>query len=56
MSKAKNTNSNNVFNKRIIIRYDFTLCDIDVQLDNNEMGIIMVVNNKKYIDNPSRPK
>ena len=29
---------------------------IDFQLDINAMGIIIVVNNTKYIDNPSIPK
>lgn len=29
---------------------------IDFQLDNNAIGIIIVVNNTKYNDNPSIPK
>ena len=29
---------------------------IEVQLDNNDIGIIIVVNNTKYIDKPSTPK
>ena len=29
---------------------------IEFQLDNNAIGIIIVVNNIKYIDKPSTPK
>jgi hypothetical protein len=35
---------------------DFIFLFIEDQLDNNEIGIIIVVNNTKYIDNPSIPK
>lgn len=56
MSNTKNTNNNNVSNNNIITRNDLTFCDIEVQLDNKEIGIIIVVNSTKYIDKPSIPK
>lgn len=56
MSNAKNTSNSSISNKRIVIRYDFTLCVMDVQLDNREIGIIKVVNKTKYMDNPSIPR
>ena len=40
----------------MVIRYVFRLCDMDVQFDNNETGIIIVVSKTKYIDRPSTPK
>jgi len=39
-----------------MIRYDLTFSNIELQFDNNEMGIIIVVNITKYIDIPSTPK
>lgn len=51
-----NTIDNNTSNKRIVIRYDFSFFVIEVQLDNNEIGIIIAISNIKYIDNPSIPK
>ncbi len=56
MSKAKNTSNNNISNNNIIIRNDLRFCDIDVQFDSSETGIIMVVNKTKYIDKPSTPR
>lgn len=56
MSNAKNTSNSSISNKRIVIKYDFTLCVMDVQLDKREIGIINVVNNTKYMDKPSIPK
>ena len=40
----------------MIITKDLTLCDMDFQLLNNEIGIIIVVKITKYIDIPSTPK
>jgi len=45
-----------VSNNKIIIIYHFILSFIDVQFDNIAIGIIIVVNKIKYIDNPSKPK
>jgi hypothetical protein len=56
MSNTKNTANNNVSNNNIIIKYHFTSEDIEVQFDSNAIGIIIVVNNIKYIDIPSTPK
>jgi hypothetical protein len=57
MSKTKKTANNNVSNNNIIIINDKTLFDsIVFQLDNKQIGIIIVVNNTKYIDIPSIPK
>ena len=42
--------------KSMVIRYDFSFFVMDVQLDNNETGIIIATNNIKYIDKPSIPK
>ena len=57
MSKTKNTANNNVSNNNIITTNDNTFFDcIEFQLDNIAIGIIIVVNNTKYIDNPSTPK
>lgn len=56
MSSTKKTPNNNVSSNNIIITYDLILSDIDVQLDNNEIGMIIVVNNTKYIEIPSTPK
>ena len=56
MSSTKNTDNNSVSNNKMGIRYVFKLCDMDVQFDNNETGIIIVVSKTKYIDKPSTPK
>jgi len=56
MSSAINTANSNVSNNNIIIKKDFTFSFIESQLDNNAIGIIIVVNNIKYIDIPSTPK
>jgi hypothetical protein len=56
MSKVIKTANNNVSNNNIIIKYDFTFSFIESQLDNNAIGIIIVVNNIKYIEIPSTPK
>lgn len=56
MSSTINTASSNVSNNSIIITKDFTFSDIELQLDNKEIGIIIVVNKTKYIDKPSTPK
>jgi hypothetical protein len=57
MSKTKKTANNNVSKNNIIIINDNTLYDCIVfQLDNKQIGIIIVVNNTKYIDIPSIPK
>lgn len=56
MSSTKKTPNKSVSSSNIIIRYDLTLSEIDVQLDNNEIGMIIVVNSIKYIEIPSTPK
>ena len=56
MSKTKKTAINSVSNNNIIIKYDLTFSVIEFQLDNIATGIIIVVNNTKYIDIPSTPK
>lgn len=56
MSKTKKTANNNVSNNNIIIKYDLIFPLIEFQLLNNAIGVIIVVNNTKYIDNPSNPK
>ena len=56
MSNTKKTANNKVSNNNIIITKDLIFSVIEVQLDNNEIGIIIVVNNIKYIDSPSTPK
>jgi hypothetical protein len=56
MSSAINTIDNSISNKRMVIKNDFSFFVIDVQFDNREMGIIIAINNKKYIDKPSTPK
>lgn len=47
MSNARNTNKSKISSNKIVIRYDLTLCVIDVQFDSNAIGIIIVVNNTK---------
>ena len=39
-----------------MIKYHCIFSDIDFQLDKMAIGIIIVVNNTKYIDIPSTPK
>lgn len=56
ISKTKKTANNNVSSKSIIITYDLTFSEIEVQLDNRAIGMIIVVSNTKYIDIPSTPK
>jgi hypothetical protein len=41
---------------KIKIKYHFTFSDIEVQFDNNAIGIIIVVKSIKYIDIPSIPR
>lgn len=56
MSNTKNTANNNDSNSKIIITNDLTLLFIEFQLLNKAIGVIIVVNSTKYIDNPSKPK
>ena len=56
MSNTKKTASNRDSNNKIITTYDLTLLLIEFQLLNNAIGVIIVVNITKYIDNPSKPK
>jgi hypothetical protein len=56
MSKTKKTANNKDSNSKIIITYDLTLSLIEFQLLNRAIGVIIVVNKTKYIDNPSKPK
>ena len=56
MSEAIKTINNKVSNNNIIIKYDFIFSLIESQLDNIAIGIIIVVNNTKYIEIPSIPK
>ena len=56
MSNTKNTINKDVSNNNIIIKNIRVFSFIDFQLDINEIGIIIVVNNTKYIDKPSIPK
>ena len=49
MSNTKNTANNNVSNNNIIITYDLTFSDNELQLLNKDIGIIIVVNITKYI-------
>lgn len=56
ISSTKKTANNRLSNSKIIIIQASTSLDIDFQLDNNEIGIIIVVNKTKYIDKPSTPK
>ena len=47
----------NFYNNKIITTKDNIFLDcIEFQLDNIAIGIIIVVNNTKYIDKPSTPK
>lgn len=55
MSNTKTANSS-VSNNNLIITYDFTFSLIEFQLENNAIGIIIVVSITKYIDKPSTPK
>ena len=56
MSNTKKTSNNKLSNNNIIIIQYFIQFFIDFQFDSNEIGIIIVVNNTKYIDKPSIPK
>lgn len=56
MSSTKKTVSNKVSKSNINITYHFISSDIEDQFDNKEIGIIIQVNNTKYIDKPSNPK
>lgn len=56
MSNTKKTANNNVSKSKIIIRKDLMFSVIELQLDNKEMGIIIVVSNTKYTDKPSIPR
>lgn len=47
MSNTKKTANSKVSNNSIMITYDSTSFEIDVQLDNSEIGIIIVVSNTK---------
>ena len=50
------TANNRVSNSSIVVTYNLTLFEIEIQLDNSAIGVIIVVNNTKYIDKPSIPK
>jgi len=56
MSSTRKHPNNNVSNNNIIIKYDLMFPFMEFQLLNNAIGVIIVVNNTKYIDNPSNPK
>ena len=56
MSNTKKTANNKVSNNKIIITYDLTFSFIEFQLLNKAIGVIIVVNRTKYMDNPSKPK
>ena len=57
ISRTKKTANNSVSNESIITTNDNTLFNLIVfQLDIKHIGIIIVVNNTKYIDIPSIPK
>ena len=57
ISNTKKTANNRLSNNNIITVNDNIFLDcIELQLDNNAIGIIIVVNNTKYIDKPSTPK
>jgi len=56
MSNTKKTANNKVSNNKIIITYDLTFSFIEFQLLNKAIGVIIVVNKTKYMDNPSKPK
>lgn len=56
MSSTKNTIIKDVSSSNIIIKNIPVLSFIDFQLETIDIGIIIVVNNTKYIDIPSTPK
>jgi hypothetical protein len=56
MSSTKKTIIKDVSKSNIIIKNIPVLSFIDFQLETIDMGIIIVVNNTKYIDIPSIPK
>ena len=56
MSNIKKTINKEVSNNKIIIKKIIVFSFIDFQLANIAIGIIIVVNNIKYIDKPSTPK
>ena len=45
-----------VSNNNIEVTYNLTFSEIEIQLDKSAIGIIIVVNNTKYMDKPSIPK
>lgn len=47
MSNTIKTANKRVSNNNIIITYDLILSEIEVQLDNKDIGIIIVVNKTK---------
>lgn len=56
MSRTKKVANSKLSSNKIIITYDLTFSLMDVQLLNKAIGVIIVVNNTKYIDNPSKPR
>ena len=56
MSNTKKTIIKDISSNNIIIKNIPVLSFIDFQLDTIDMGIIIVVNNTKYMDIPSIPK
>lgn len=56
MSNTRKTIIRDVSKSNIIIKNTPVLSFIDFQFDIIEIGIIIVVNNTKYIDIPSIPK
>ncbi len=56
MSNTIKTANNKLSNNKIIVIYHFTSWFIETQLDNIEIGIIIVVSKTKYIDKPSNPR
>ena len=56
ISNIKKTINKDVSNNKIIIKKIIVFSFIDFQLDIIDIGIIIVVNNTKYMDKPSTPK
>jgi len=56
MSNTINTANSSVSSSNINITKDFIFSVIEFQLDNNDIGINIVVKRTKYIDMPSTPK
>jgi len=56
MSNTKKTAKSSVSSNNIIITKHLISLFIEFQFDNKLIGVIIVVNNTKYIDKPSIPK